>query len=254
MDCFANKTSNLETVSKLENETLPNQRQPIFNLPAIIPLLLALLFLVHVARVFIIPTELNNEVIIQFAFVPARYIDPEFWTYAPFAPYWTPVTYSLIHADWAHLVMNSFWLLAFGGVTARRLTAWRFVVLFIIGAIAGAAMHYVLHMNDLSPMIGASASVSACMGAAVRLPVFSQAHYHGDVPTMQIRTPLEALRNKQALTFIIIWFGINLLFGTGVIDITGNGNPIAWEAHIGGFLSGFLLFGFIDQLLRSDKA
>ena len=144
--------------------------------------------------------------------------------------------------------------MAFGGVTARRLAAIRFFVLFALGAIGGAALHYIFHGNDVSPMIGASASVSACMGAAIRLPAFSENNFKGDLTNVRIRTLIEALTNRQAITFIGVWFGVNLLFGTGVVDITGSGNSIAWEAHIGGFVAGFFLFGLIDGIFKSTKA
>ncbi len=234
------------------DETTTQQKQPIFNLHWIIPATIGLMVLIHFLRVSVLEEQLNYNVIVEFAFIPIRYAHAELLELSPFAIYWSPVTYSLLHADWAHLIMNSFWLLAFGGLTARRLGASGFVVLFVIGAIAGAALHYFFHSNDIAPMIGASASVSACMGAAMRLPAFSEASFEGDVSKVRIRSLIEALTNRQALTFIGIWFGINLLFGTGVIDITGNGNPIAWEAHIGGFLAGLLLFGFIDRLFKRD--
>ena len=225
-------------------------KQPIFNLPWIIPCLIGGMVLVHFLRLSVFSQELNYQGILEFAFIPIRYGNTELMAHAPFALYWSPITYSMLHADWTHLIMNSFWLLAFGGVTARRLGAIRFIILFIIGAIAGAALHYVFHSDDISPMIGASASVSACMGAAMRLPYFSQSNFTGDITKVRIRTLQEALTNQQAITFIAIWFGINLLFGTGVIDVTGSGNSIAWEAHIGGFLAGLVLFGVIDGLLK----
>lgn len=232
----------------METEDSPDHKEPIFNLPVIIPVILCILAIVHLVRIFFLPDDLVNEMILSFAFIPVRYSNPEFWNYSALAYFWSPITYSFIHADWAHLFMNAFWLLAFGGVTAKRLGPFGFLVLFVLGAISGAGLHYIFHANDLSPVIGASASVSACMGAAVRLPVFSERNQGVDVSNMRIRSPLEALLNKQALTFILIWFAINLLFGTGILDITNGNNPIAWEAHIGGFLSGFFLLGFIDRL------
>jgi membrane associated rhomboid family serine protease len=234
--------------SSEEQETQENQ--PVFNLPMIIPVVIGLIALLHALRVYVFDNELNYQTILGFSFIPARYSDEAIAAIYPLSQYWTPVSYAFLHADWTHLFMNSFWLLAFGGVTARRLEAIRFMVLFVVGALFGAALHYVFHANDISPMIGASASVSACMGAALRLPYFSEARFKGDIRQIQIRSVIQALTNRQALTFIIIWFGVNLLFGTGVVDITGNGNPIAWEAHIGGFVSGLLLFGLIDRLGR----
>lgn len=228
-------------------------KQPIFNLPWIIPVLIGIMVVIHFLRVSIISNELNYQVIVEFAFIPIRYVHAELLALSPFAIYWSPITYSLLHADWAHLIMNSFWLLAFGGVTARRLGAARFLILFIIGAVCGAALHYIFHSTDMSPMIGASASVSVCMGAAMRLPSFSEGNFKGDLSKVKIRSLIQALTNRQALTFIAVWFGVNLLFGTGVVDITGSGNSIAWEAHVGGFVAGLFLFGFIDNISRRSK-
>lgn len=238
------------TISEADNE--PLQKQPIFNLPWIIPAIIGLMAIIHFLRVAVISEEQSYSIIIQFAFIPMRYLHTELMALSPLAIYWTPVTYSLLHADWGHLMMNSFWLLAFGGVTARRLGASRFMVLFVIGAVFGAALHYVVHSSDISPMIGASASVSACMGAAMRLPAFSENKFEGDITKVRIRSLVEALTNRQALTFIAIWFGVNLLFGTGIVDVTGSGNAIAWEAHIGGFVAGLFLFGLIDGLFKRD--
>ncbi len=209
--------------------------------------------LIHFLRVSVITQEADYNIIVEFAFIPMRYLHTELLELSPFAIYWSPITYSLLHADWTHLIMNSFWLLAFGGVTARRLGAVRFLVLFIIGAICGAGLHYFFHTSDISPMIGASASVSACMGAAMRLPSFSNGNFQGDITKFKIRSLIQALTNRQALTFIAVWFGVNLLFGTGVVDITGSGNSIAWEAHIGGFIAGLVLFGFIDGFLKKPS-
>lgn len=239
---------------QFEDEVETVSKQPIFNLHWIVPLIIGLMVLVHFMRITIFDDVTNYQTIITFAFIPLRYSNLELWQLSPFAAYWSPLTYSLLHADWAHVLMNSFWLLAFGGVTARRLGAARFIMLFAIGALGGAALHYIFHDNDISPMIGASASVSACMGAAIRLPAFSENNFTGNLKNAKIRSLLEALTNRQAITFIGVWFGINLLFGTGVIDITGSGNSIAWEAHIAGFVAGFLLFGIIDGMFKASKS
>lgn len=236
------------------DETDTKPAEPIFNLHWIVPVLIGIMTLIHFLRVTVLADAANYQAIVSFAFIPQRYSNADIWQLSPFAAYWSPLTYSLLHADWAHVIMNSFWLLAFGGVTARRLGAFRFVILFAIGALGGAALHYTFHGNDISPMIGASASVSACMGAAIRLPAFSENNFKGDLKHVKIRSIHEALTNRQAITFIAVWFGINLLFGTGVVDITGNGNLIAWEAHIGGFIVGFFMLGLIDNIFKNNQA
>ena len=52
---------------------------------------------------------------------------------------------------------------------------------------------------------------------------------------------------RAALVFTVFWFVTDLLFGifpslSGVSDA-----PVAWQAHIGGFLAGMLLFPLLDR-------
>ena len=54
------------------------------------------------------------------------------------------------------------------------------------------------------------------------------------------------LSDARVLIFLVVWFGINILFGLGSLPITGSDQPIAWQAHIGGFLAGLLLFSWFD--------
>jgi membrane associated rhomboid family serine protease len=56
------------------------------------------------------------------------------------------------------------------------------------------------------------------------------------------------LRDPRVMIFIVVWFGINLLFGAASLPIAGNDQPIAWQAHIGGFLAGLLLFSLFDPV------
>jgi membrane associated rhomboid family serine protease len=56
------------------------------------------------------------------------------------------------------------------------------------------------------------------------------------------------------LAFLLVWFGINLLFGVGAFGMAGVEQAIAWQAHIGGFLAGLLAFSAFDPipLARED--
>jgi membrane associated rhomboid family serine protease len=117
------------------------------------------------------------------------------------------------------------------------------------------------HAGSLAPMIGASAGISGMMGAAARFvfePGGSLDMWHGDrahadmVPAAPL---LVALRNPRVLSFVGVWFGFNLLFGLGSLSIAGAGNQsVAWEAHVGGFLAGLLLFSAFDPPSRAVRA
>jgi membrane associated rhomboid family serine protease len=58
----------------------------------------------------------------------------------------------------------------------------------------------------------------------------------------------EILRDPRVLVFLLMWFGFNFLFGKFSTELLGMGQNIAWEAHIGGFLAGFLGFGLFDPV------
>ncbi|MBZ0217625.1 MAG: rhomboid family intramembrane serine protease, partial [Fimbriimonadaceae bacterium] len=57
---------------------------------------------------------------------------------------------------------------------------------------------------------------------------------------------LAALGNTRVIAFVAVWFGINILFGTGLVSIPGAEGGIAWEAHVGGFLVGLIGFSLFD--------
>jgi membrane associated rhomboid family serine protease len=99
----------------------------------------------------------------------------------------------------------------------------------------------------MAPMIGASASVSGTMAAAIRFAFVKGSFLsfsRGDadaaarVPALSL---MRALRNPRVLGFLAVWFGVNIVFGIGSIAIGADGASVAWQAHIGGFFAGLLL-------------
>jgi membrane associated rhomboid family serine protease len=68
------------------------------------------------------------------------------------------------------------------------------------------------------------------------------------VPALSL---MRALRNPRVLAFLGIWFGVNIIFGVGSIAIGVDGASVAWQAHIGGFFAGLLLFSLFDPVPRA---
>jgi membrane associated rhomboid family serine protease len=50
------------------------------------------------------------------------------------------------------------------------------------------------------------------------------------------------------LIFLGVWFVVNLGFGLGTLPGDFGGGSIAWQAHIGGFIAGLLLFPLFDPV------
>ena len=232
-------------------------REPILTLPGALTAYILLLAVIHL-RV-LLPPELENWTIDVFGFIPKRYdltllaID---FPGGAGAKVWTFVTYSLLHANLSHIGFNVLWLLPFGSALARRFGAFRFFLFMAVTAAAGALAHLVTHEHAVAPMIGASASVSGTMAAAIRF-AFVRGSFlsfnRGDaeaaarVPALSL---LRALRNRRVLAFLAIWFGVNVVFGVGSIAIGADGASVAWQAHIGGFLAGLMLFSLFDPVPR----
>jgi membrane associated rhomboid family serine protease len=225
---------------------------------------LAVLVLIHIVRVYLLTNDQDIDVLLTFAFIPVRYdtsavlggVLPGGFG----AEVWTFVTYSLLHASWTHLGVNAIWFLPFGSAVARRFGTSRFLLFYAVTAAAGAAMHLATHAGEQYPMIGASAAISGTMAAAMRF-----AFQHGGplgmlrgedddayrVPALRLSG---VLRDSRVLLFLIVWFGMNIVFGLISLPIGGNDQPVAWQAHIGGFLAGLLLFSWFDPVRHTPPA
>jgi membrane associated rhomboid family serine protease len=232
-----------------------------FNVPMVVLAIVALLGIVHAVFVLVLTPQQASEFLLLFSFIPARYdaavLAGESWMHGWGAAAWTFVTYAFIHGDLGHLFFNVVWLLAFGTPVARRFGPLRFTTFFAVTAAAGAAAHLVTHFGEMAPMIGASASISGAMAAAMRF-VFQRGGPLGllgnrdeeayRVPPAPLTT---MLRDPRVLAFLAVWFGTNILFGVGTITMPGVAQSVAWQAHIGGFLAGLFGFALFDPVRDS---
>ena len=234
-------------------------REPLLTLPGALTAYIVLLAVIHAVRM-LLPLDIDDLVIEMFGFIPKRYDSTLLAVTFPGgagAKVWSFVTYSLLHANLSHIGFNVLWLLPFGSALARRFGAIRFFVFMAVTAAAGALAHLVTHEHAVAPMIGASASVAGTMAAAIRF-AFVQGSFlsfsRGDadaaarVPALSL---MRAFRNPRVLGFLAVWFGVNIIFGIGSIGIGTEGASVAWQAHIGGFFAGLLLFSLFDPVPRA---
>ena len=95
-------------------------------------------------------------------------------------------------------------------------------------------------------LVGASGGVSGVTGAAARF-AFRVSRDHGIRSFEGRLMPVTvALRIPTVLAFCAVWMVLNAATGAGLLAPDGSSN-IAWEAHVGGFLFGFLLVGLFDR-------
>ncbi len=231
-----------------------NDRQPMFNVPRSVLIALGLVLAVHLLRISLGEEE-GLRLLLALAFIPARYA-----ANAPVLPggetadFTSFVTYMFVHANWVHLIVNSIWMLAFGSAVAQRVGDLRFALFSLLCGVAGAALHLALHFGELVPVVGASAAISGQFAGAIRFVFSVSGSGFGRDPQALRSVPLApiwvTLQNPRILIFIVVWVGLNFLFGAGVGNFAGEGGSIAWEAHLGGFVVGLLTFGLFDRPFR----
>lgn len=229
-----------------ELDAPPRRREPVFNLPRVLTVAIAVMWLVHLFRTQFLTGNQDFAVLFEFAFIPARYA----YSLADQSPawLWSPLTYSFLHGNLTHLVVNTIWMAAFGAVVARRIGAARFCVFWVATAVAAVALHLPLHWGEQIPVIGASGVVSGLMGAAARFAFPRSGRFHREKAHLLPRQSLgESLTNRTVIVYLAVWFGINALAAFGFGADPRSTAQIAWEAHIGGFLFGFLAFGLFDR-------
>jgi membrane associated rhomboid family serine protease len=240
-----------------DDRVQPGGRPAMFNLPAVVTAVVVALLGIHLVRAYVLSPNDDLEVTLLFAFIPARITAAaDIAAVLPGgegAEIWTFLTYAFLHADWAHVGLNCLWLAAFGSPVAWRFGTLRFLGFSAICAVAGAMLHLALHSNDMVPLVGASAAISGLMAAATRFALFHGmpigAVAAGNTAIYrQPAAPLVAiLRDGRVVAFLLIWFGTNALVGIFGSDTLSSGT-IAWEAHVGGFLAGLLLFPLFDPV------
>jgi membrane associated rhomboid family serine protease len=137
--------------------------------------------------------------------------------------------YSLfMHGSWLHLLGNMLFLWIFGNNIEDRLGWIKFMVFYALCGIGASLTHVLFNPNSLVPVIGASGAVSGVMGAYLAL--FPRARVRTLVFIFILATTIDI----PAAVFLVIWFLFQFLSA-------GGNSGIAWLAHVGGFILGYLL-------------
>jgi membrane associated rhomboid family serine protease len=143
-----------------------------------------------------------------------------------FAPAWiTPLTATFVHGSLLHLGFNLLMLGFCGRFVELAIGARLLVLLYVIGAYAGAAAQFIADPHGIVPMIGASGAISAVFGAYALL--FGERR--GRLATHRLGKAL------QVAWLAAAWIGFQLLVGLSTAQA---GMAVAIAAHIGGFLAG----------------
>jgi len=206
--------------------------EPFFNfgnIPPFTKIIMLLLVVIHAIMAFAIDDLTRLKIINDWGFIPAAFTGA---TGFDIRVLLTPITYNFIHSDWVHLGFNVLMGLALCTFVEKMFSTVTTIRFFFICGIAGALAFFALNPSSSTVVIGASGSISGLFAAAL-LMMYEQG---------RLGAFTGKLANKGPWPIILIWAGIMAFIGIAF-------GGVAWEAHLGGFLSGAALYHF----MRSGK-
>ena len=165
-----------------------------------------------------------------YGLVSAHFNPAHLATYIPF------FTHMFLHSGWLHIISNMWVLFIFGDNVEDRMGSGRYLVFYLLGGLAAAAMQTYIAPHSSIPAIGASGAIAAVLGAYILF--FPAAR----VLTLILLIIIPWLIEIPAFIFIGIWFATQLY--SGLLSLATSGvsiDGIAWWAHIGGFVTGAVL-------------
>jgi membrane associated rhomboid family serine protease len=123
------------------------------------------------------------------------------------------------------------YLWIFGDNVEDRFGHVKFTIFYLLAGLAATAAQLAFSLDSNIPNLGASGAIAGVLGAY--LVMFPR----GRVSVLQGQRVIP----MPALIVIGFWFVLQLFSGIGSIANTADTGGVAYMAHIGGFVAGFVL-------------
>ena len=163
----------------------------------------------------------------------------------PFPVYATLITSMFMHAGWMHIGLNMLYLWVFANNVEDVLGRMRFLLFYLAWGLASALAQVAADPQTTVPLVGASGAVAGALGAY--LVAFPGASIHVLVPIFFFIRIVPV----PAVVVLLMWFGFQLL--SVWLDPGGTGGGVAWYAHIGGFVAGYVMMKIARPRIRRHR-
>jgi membrane associated rhomboid family serine protease len=174
---------------------------------------------------FFVELSGGDAFIKRWAFVPSRFLANLFGNLL------TLFTSMFMHAGWVHLGGNMLYLWIFGDNVEDRFGHIKFTIFYLLCGLAATFAQLAFSLGSNVPNLGASGAIAGVLGAYILL--FPK----GKVKVLQGQQVIQV----PALIAIGMWIVLQFFSGIGSIANTAQTGGVAYMAHIGGFLAGFVL-------------
>jgi membrane associated rhomboid family serine protease len=181
---------------------------------------------------FLVELSGGEAFIMKWAFVPDRFLAN------PIGDFPTLFTSMFMHAGWVHLGGNMLYLWIFGDNVEDRFGSVKFVIFYLLCGIAATFAQLAFSIGSGIPNLGASGAIAGVLGAYLVM-----------FPKGRVRVLMgRGIIPMPALIVIGLWFVLQFFSGLDSIASTADTGGVAYMAHIGGFIAGFVL----TYLLRGN--
>ena len=148
----------------------------------------------------------------------------------------TVITSAFIHGGFLHLGGNMLYLWVFGDNVEDALGHLRYLVFYLVAAVGAVALQVVIDTDEVIPMIGASGAIAGVLGGY--LVLYPRARVGVFIPWLFFFGAFPV----PAVLLIGFWFVLQLFSGFASMGTaTGVSDGVAVWAHIGGFITGFVI-------------
>ena len=144
-------------------------------------------------------------------------------------------TSMFLHGGWLHLIGNMWTLFIFGDNVEDTLGHGTFLLFYLLTGLVAALTQFMVAPGSRVPVVGASGAIAGVMGAYFYL--FPSARVLTLVPILFF-----VIIEVPAYIFLGFWFLMQFWSGTlAVLGPAAKVGGVAFWAHVGGFVAGFLL-------------
>ena len=167
----------------------------------------------------------GDPFIMKWAFVPSRFLSN------PAADFLTLFTAMFMHGGWVHLGGNMLYLWIFGDNVEDRFGHIPFLIFYLLCGLLATFAQLAFSLGSNVPNLGASGAIAGVLGAYLLL-----------FPKGKVKVLMSGRAVLMpALVVIGLWIVLQFFSGIGSIADTAQTGGVAYMAHIGGFVAGFVL-------------
>jgi len=173
-----------------------------------------------VFRFGLLPVEVTN----------LRDMTPE----VPFPVWLSPLTSMFLHGDLLHLAGNMLYLWIFGNNVEDFLGRWKFLGFYLMSGLAADFLFVAFNSQGTVPLVGASGAIAGVLGAY--MVVWPRAR----ILTLIWIVFFIRLIWLPAVIILGYWIILQLVMAMSSVG-SQEGGGVAWFAHIGGFIFGWVV-------------